>query len=93
MDRSSFVPIKIGQATEFPPFDASTYQLSFPLLEAKNGEMYLTLLGRDDVVQAINNIIIYVPSNEAIQAPKYSPIIISTSRGMGKTFLLKISEK
>jgi hypothetical protein len=80
----------VGQATEFPPFDASTYQLSFPLLEAKNGEMYLTLLGRDDVVKTINNVIMYVTSNVAIQTPKYSPIIISTSRGMGKTFLLKM---
>ncbi len=74
----------------FPPFDSSTYQVSFPLLEAMNGEMYLTLLGRDHVVQEINDIAVYVPSNIAICAPKYSPVVISTSRGMGKTFLLKM---
>jgi len=78
------------QTPDLPLFDSSTYRVSFPLLEAMNGEMYLTLLGRDDVVREINQITLYVPSNVTASTPKFSPIIISTSRGMGKTFLLKM---
>ena len=73
-----------------PSFNPSNYEVSFPLLAAKNGEMFLTLLGRDDVVKKINDLVLYVPSYPTVNTPKYSPIIISTSRGMGKTFLLKM---
>jgi chromosomal replication initiation ATPase DnaA len=41
------------------------------------------ILGRDDVLQQINDTI------KQRAQDKYQPIIISTSRGMGKTFLMK----
>jgi hypothetical protein len=60
----------------------------FPYFESVNVE-YLSyfgkqaFIGRDNVVQQINTII------ENRKNDKYEPIIISTSRGMGKKFLLK----
>jgi len=50
----------------------------------------LTLLGRDDVVKQINNIVLPDPNDRRVRRQKYWPIIVSTSRGMGKTFLLKM---
>ena len=67
---------------DLPPFDPTAYQISFPFSES-NGETYLPLLGRDKLVKKINDI-------ASFSHPKYQPIIISTSRGMGKTFLLKM---
>ena len=70
---------------DFPPFvPPQTPQVVFPFF-APNGESYLNLLGRDDVVKRINDI-----TDREQPRQKYWPIIISTSRGMGKTFLLKM---
>ena len=74
---------------DLPPFDPASYQIFFPFF-VHNGESYLTLLGRDDVVKQINSIVLLDPNNRLAQRQKYWPIIISTSRGMGKTFLLKM---
>ena len=66
------------------------YEIIFPFFEP-NGESYLNLLGRDSVVEAINEIILPYPENRRkMKRQKYWPVIISTSRGMGKTFLLKM---
>jgi hypothetical protein len=60
----------------------------FPFFESVN-DGYMNyfdskaLLGRDKVIQEINDII------GRRELDKYQPIIISTSRGMGKTFLMK----
>jgi hypothetical protein len=70
-------------------FDPNSYQISYPFFEP-NGESFLTLLGRDDVVNDINNVVLPDPNNRRVKSQKYMPIIISTSRGMGKTFLLKM---
>ena len=77
---------------DIPAFDPTlnyTPQFDlFPFFESVNaGYMdYFdsnALLGRDKVIQEINDII------GRRQLDKYQPIIISTSRGMGKTFLMK----
>ena len=71
-----------------PKVDYSSQSELFPFFESVN-DGYLSffkkqaLVGRDDVVQQINTII----GNRG--QDKYQPIIISTSRGMGKTFLMK----
>ena len=57
--------------------------VSFPFF-SPNGEKHLNLLERDDLVRDINRYI----SKSSRQ--KYEPFIISTSRGMGKTFFLKM---
>ena len=67
-----------------PPFvPPVTPNVIFPFFEP-NGESYLTMLGSDDMVYRINDITC------PMWRQKYRPIIISTSRGMGKTFLLKM---
>jgi hypothetical protein len=73
----------------FPAYDPSPYQVFFPFFES-NGESYLTLRGRDDVVKQINDTVQFDPKNRRVVRQKYWPIVISTSRGMGKTFLLKM---
>lgn len=75
---------------DIPQFDSSRYPNFdlFPYFESVN-DGYLSyfkkqaLVGRDDVVKQINAII------GDRGRDKYQPIIISTSRGMGKTFLMK----
>jgi len=77
---------------DIPSFDPSlnyTPQFDlFPFFESvSDGYMKYfdsnALLGRDKIIQEINDII------GRRQLDKYQPIIISTSRGMGKTFLMK----
>ena len=75
---------------DFPPFvPPAEPQVMFPFFQP-NGESFLTLLGRDDVLERINEILLPVPQDRQMRPQKYWPIIISTSRGMGKTFLLKM---
>ena len=75
---------------DFPHFvPPETPQVVFPFF-APNGESFLTLLDRDDVVKEINGITRPVLNDRNMRRQKYWPIIISTSRGMGKTFLLKM---
>ena len=66
------------------PFNPTEYKISFPFFEP-NGEAYLTLVDREQVLSKINDAIM-----DNKQFGKYRPIIISTSRGMGKTFLMKM---
>lgn len=68
----------------FPAFQLSNYKIDFPFF-APNGEEYLEVVARDDVLKEINRCV-----RDRITFQKYRPIVISTSRGMGKTFLLKI---
>ena len=65
-------------------FNPKEYKISFPFFES-NGEAYLTLVDREHVVSKINDVIM-----DHKQFGKFRPIIISTSRGMGKTFLMKM---
>lgn len=69
---------------DIPSFDPSKYSLEFPFFETKESDNHIEILGRDDVIKKINSII-----DGRLNKDKYWPIIISTSRGMGKTFLLK----
>ena len=64
-------------------FSPTEYKIEFPFFRS-NGEEYLSLLDRDDIVNEINE----VASRK--NTIKYTPIVISTSRGMGKTFLMKM---
>ncbi len=64
-------------------FDASSYCLKFPFFQ-QNGETYLPVIGRN---KEFAEIIKHVDSLFIDQ--KYSPIILTGSRGIGKTFLLK----
>ncbi|KAJ3193723.1 hypothetical protein HDU82_002721, partial [Entophlyctis luteolus] len=66
------------------PFDPTSYRPEFPFFISPDSNEHLTLLGRDEVVRRINQAI-----DNRSGWPKYMPFIISTSRGMGKTFLLK----
>ena len=65
------------------PFNPTQYKISFPFFEPI-GEAYLTLVDREHVVAKINEAIM-----ENRQFGKLRPII-TTSRGMGKTFLMKM---
>ena len=67
-----------------PPFQPSKYSLEFPFFETKDSDNYIDILGRDNVITKINTIM-----DDRLNKDKYWPVIISTSRGMGKTFLLK----
>lgn len=69
---------------DLPPFQPSKYSLEFPFFETKDSDNYIDILGRDDVIAEINSIM-----DDRLNKDKYWPVIISTSRGMGKTFLLK----
>ena len=79
---------ELSEYTEFvfKAFDRKSFKLLFPFFLA-NGDSYLTLLNRDAVLTEIKNIF---PDNRSTGLQKYQPIIISTSKGMGKTFLLKM---
>ncbi len=70
---------------EIDSFDASKYQVEFPFFFEADADNHIPILGRDSVIQRINNLII-----ERLNWQKFMPIIISTSRGMGKSFLLKM---
>lgn len=74
---------------KFDPIVNYSSQLElFPFFECVN-DVYLTyfgdrtLIGRVTIVETINSIV------RDRKKDKYQPIIISTSRGMGKTFLIK----
>ena len=69
---------------DFPIFDPTKFELSFPFFEKKDRDNHIDLFGRDDVLVKINRIM-----HDRLNKDKYWPVIISTSRGMGKTFLLK----
>jgi len=71
-----------------PSFDPSKYSVKFPFFEP-NGEAFLTLLGRANVITKINDIIDR-HCGPLATSQKLFPIVICTSRGMGKTFLLKM---
>jgi hypothetical protein len=75
---------------DFSPFDPASYQTTFFPFFEPNGDSYLTLLGRDDGVNKINDIVLPDPNNRGVLRQKYWPIIISSSRGMGKTFSIKM---
>jgi len=69
---------------DMPPFHPSNYSLEFPFFEAKDRDDDIEILGRDGVIEKINSIM-----RNRLNKDKYWPVIISTSRGMGKTFFLK----
>jgi hypothetical protein len=69
---------------DMPSFEPSSYLLEFPFFETKDSDNHIDILGRDDVIKTINHIM-----HNRLNKDKYWPVIISTSRGMGKTFLLK----
>ncbi|EPZ33767.1 hypothetical protein O9G_005777 [Rozella allomycis CSF55] len=54
------------------------------LMGPNNGAKYLGVIGREKEFKAINKAV-----DNNMTAPKYSPMIITGSRGVGKTFLLK----
>ena len=64
-------------------FNPADYHFEFPFF-APNGESYLNLVDRDTIVRRIN----YIAQDR--RPCKYRPIVISTSRGMAKTFLFKM---
>ena len=64
-------------------FEPDSFEVDFPFLQL-NEDKYLTLVDRDEILREINDVALEP------RAPKYTPIVISTSRGMGKTFLLKM---
>ena len=66
---------------EFPAYDPKHYKLEFPFFEC-NGSDSLKILGRDKLIYDVSHTIYY-------QSMKYSPVMITSSRGMGKTFFLK----
>jgi len=75
---------QIDMRVDMPPFEPSKYKLEYPFFVEDDSDKDIDLLGRDDVIQEINSII-----SDRAYRNKYFPIVISTSRGMGKTFLLK----
>ncbi|KAI3656133.1 hypothetical protein MP638_000601 [Amoeboaphelidium occidentale] len=75
---------KIPAEVDFPAFKPENYKIEFPFF-AKNGEEYLNVIARNDVLKIINENV-----KDRANSQKYRPIVISTSRGMGKTFLLKV---
>jgi hypothetical protein len=69
--------------TDLPDFDPTTdYNFQFPSFES-NGD-YFPLLNRQKEVNLVRKASINLQKTE-----KYEPIIIATSRGMGKTFFMK----
>jgi hypothetical protein len=69
---------------DMPVFQPSNYSLEFPFFETKERDYYIDILGRDNVIIKINSIL-----HNRLNMDKYRSFIICTSRGMGKTFLLK----
>ena len=74
----------IPMDVDMPSFQPSKYSLELPFFEEKDSDKHIDILGRDDVIKNINSIM-----HNRLNKGKYWPVIISTSRGMGKTFLLK----
>lgn len=71
----------IASEPELPQFSSEYYRFSLYGLDA-NGDPFLPLQGRSQEVRQVCNFI-------RMPQQKLAPVIISTSRGMGKTFLLK----
>jgi Cdc6-like AAA superfamily ATPase len=69
---------------DMPSFQPSKYSLEFPFFETKDIDNHIDILGRDDLIKKVNSIM-----HNRLNKDKYWPVIISTSRGMGKTFFLK----
>lgn len=65
-----------------PQFSPAKYSFVFPTFEPNDDE--LPLLDRDDQIKVVANTI-----QGLGHAPKYEPIVICTSRSMGKTFFMK----
>ena len=66
-----------------PTFDVSSEKgVSFHFLPT-NGETFLPIIARDDLLQDIKSFLDRLPR------PKFSPLVISTTRGLGKSFFLK----
>ena len=65
-------------------FDPARFSTNLSMLNYTPVDSQIELLERDSVVSEINK-----RFKDRVQSPKYTPIIIATSRGMGKTFLLK----
>ncbi|KAJ3223418.1 hypothetical protein HDU78_011321 [Chytriomyces hyalinus] len=74
-----------SKSDDMAVFNPANYTLEFPFFESPVAEAYVSLLGRDEVIKQMNKVI----SGRA-NWQKYTPFIVSTSRGMGKTFFLKI---
>ena len=70
--------LTVDDVTEFKP---ANYKFKLYGLDS-NGDPHLPLLGREEQDGRVRNMIWMSPQ-------KLTPIIISTSRGMGKTFLLR----
>ncbi|KAI9314000.1 hypothetical protein BDR26DRAFT_887438 [Obelidium mucronatum] len=72
----------------FPAFNPETFDLSmkhaFPFFEDNPTDEHIPLLGRKEILSTVNEIF-----TSRLTLQKYRPIILSTSRGMGKTFFLK----
>ena len=66
----------------WPPFDPSKYKVEFPFFALEPVDERITLRGRDETLSEIN-------AESRLRLQKFRPFIISTSRGMGKTFFLK----
>jgi hypothetical protein len=67
-----------------PAFQPSKYSLKFPFFEEIESDNHTDIVGGEEVIKKINSIT-YNRLNKA----KYWPVIIRTSRGMGKKFLTK----
>jgi len=70
------------RTTDLPPFDVSKYKVTFPELEVN--DVFLSMQGRVQQVQQLKKILDNLKS-----ASKHEIVVLSTARGMGKTFFLK----
>jgi len=68
----------------FPPFDPSKYDVSFPTFDSNGDE--LTMRGRDEAIASVQRAFEELTLRKS---DKYLPVVVATSRGMGKTFFLK----
>jgi hypothetical protein len=68
---------------DVPLFQPSQFITEFPFFDQKGSFSHTDIVARDEVIGHINRIIY-----NRLDKDKYWPVIISTSRGMGKTFLL-----
>jgi hypothetical protein len=66
-------------------FDKSRYSLKF-LSENTGNKTYTPLLDRDDAVKQVNEIASRCPSK---RTPKFNPLVMCGSRGMGKTYFME----
>jgi len=74
--------LKKPKEKPLPQFSPAKYSFVFPTFEPNDDE--LPLLDRDDQIKVVANTI-----QGLGHAPKYEPIVICTSRSMGKTFFMK----